>query len=159
MIVEGVTDRAVVEKIAEICNVNPEVKLMRGNNPKKAIRVIKAMLNIHRLSKAIILKDQNNFPLEAIKNKFSKELNFDFPTFVVIAKKAIEAWILAGMGISNAENIDEPVDYLNNFLLKEGKQYVKNYEAVKNLMGRWDMNNASKDAISLKEFITKLKDP
>lgn len=80
-------------------------------------------------------------------------------TYTIVVRKAIEAWILAGMGIPNAEDIDDPDKYLDNILRREGKIYVKSFSAARKLVDEMNLQQATQNSRSLSQFIKALRDP
>jgi len=55
IIVEGLTDKGFIEGIVEKLQVPCRVRIMRGNRPERASRLLKALMG--EFSKAIVLKD------------------------------------------------------------------------------------------------------
>ena len=162
VVVEGVSDKGVVEAIAKKLGVNIEVHLMRGNNPDKAARIINSTLEVNQYSKVVILKDQHRYPEDKIKELLNKALSkVNHPRkYGVIVKKAIEAWILAGLGVNSPEDINEPDNYLNEILKREGRgYYVKSLRRAKELMMNADLSQATSRSPSLRKFINVLRDP
>ena len=169
VLVEGESDEGFIKGLAERLSLKIKILRMRGNRPDKAVRLIKAVLESQSFSKAIILKDQHGYPEELIQEKLlqigeeiSKTIKTDKKCCIhgIIVKKAIEAWILAGLGVNNPENIDDPDEYLNEILRRRGRGfYIKNREKAKRLAMEIDLNQAIKHSNQLREFIDFLRDP
>ena len=169
VLVEGESDEGFVQGLAKRLGLEIKILKMRGNRPDKAVRLIKAVLESQSFSKAIILKDQHSYPEELIQEKLlqireeiSKTIKTDKKCCIhgIIVKKAIEAWILAGLGVNNPENIDDPDEYLNEILRRRGRGvYIKNREKAKRLAMEIDLNQAIKHSNQLREFIDFLRDP
>ena len=161
ILVEGQSDKGVVQKITEKLNVKAKILLMRGNKPKKAIRLIKAELTRKAYSKIIILKDLHKYSQKVIKENLSsiiKNINHKNIRGIAI-KRSIESWLLAGMGIKNAENILNPESYLSNLLRKQGKQYIKSLRTAKTLTSNINLKQAIQNSKTLKQFTEIIKDP
>jgi len=169
VLVEGESDEGFIKGLAERLSLRIKILKMRGNRPNKAVRLIKAVLESQSFSKAIILKDQHSYPEELIQEKLlqireeiSKTIKTDRKVFVhgIIVKKAIEAWILAGLGVNNPENIDDPDKYLDEILRRRRRGiYIKSCEKAKHLAMEIDLYQAMKHSNQLKEFIDFLHDP
>ena len=161
IIVEGITDKGVVQKITEKLNVKAEILLMRGNRPSKASHLVNAKLVVKNYSKVMVLKDQHEHPEDKILEKLTEiTRNVQHPkTYPIMVKKAIEAWILAGMGVPNPENIDNPEEHLDHILQLQGKRYVKTLKTAKKLAENINPQQASQHSNTLKQFIKALKDP
>jgi len=161
IIVEGITDKGVIQKIAEKLGIKTKILLMRGNRPNKAIRLANAELNTRKYTKVIILKDQHQQPENEIHKKLNTiAKNIQHPkTYTILVKKAIEAWILAGLGINNPENINDPTTQLDHILRQKGKRYIKSLKTAKTLTENLDLQQASQHSQTLKQFIQTLKDP
>lgn len=160
IIVEGDTDKAVVEEIAKKIKVRVKVLKMRGNNPDKAARLANSMLSVEDYCKVIILKDEHKHPRETIDKLISRmleEIQHE-KKHPITVKKSIEAWILAGMGVANPENIDDPVEHLDHILRKQGKRYIKSPETARRLARHIDLQKAAQHSNTLKQFIETLKD-
>ncbi|MCS7385830.1 MAG: hypothetical protein NDF55_03680 [archaeon GB-1867-005] len=161
ILVEGPSDKGVIQKITEKLNVKAKILLMRGNRPNKAIRLIKAALTRKPYSKIIILKDLHKHPEKTIKKNLSKVIKNINHTNIhtIIIKRSIESWILAGMGIPNPENLENPESYLNNILRRKGKQYVKSLKTAKTLTNNINLKTAQQQSQTLNQFIKIIKDP
>jgi len=161
IIVEGSVDKAIVQKIARKLGVKVKTLLMRGNDPDKAIRLINAKLSTEDYSKVIVLKDQHQDPEDKVRECLNNIVSsVQYPrTYPIIVKKAIEAWILASMGITNSENIDDPATYLDQIMKRKGKRYIKSPENVGELVENMNLQQAMKYSHTLRQFIEVLKDP
>ncbi len=161
VLVEGITDKGVIDAIGEKLGIQVKTLLMRGNNPSKAIRIIKARLVEKEYDKVIILKDLHKLPENKVMehlNKIAKNVQ-ELKVQGIIVRKAIESWILAGMGVNNPEEIDDPAETLNTYMMRRGKRYIKSYKAAKELVMEINLEKAAKTAKSLNSFIETLKDP
>ena len=137
VVVEGPTDKAVVEEIARKLGVKVRVLLMRGNNPSKAARIVNSKLTDKKYCKVVILKDEHKYPRETINKLISRmleEIQHE-KTHPIIVRKSVEAWILAGVGVANPENIDGAGEHLGQVLLRRyGRRYIKLLGTAKRLM-------------------------
>ena len=108
VLVEGVSDEGVVQGLAERLGVRARTLRMRGNRPKKAIRIVNAELTSQNYSKVIVIKDQHSNSEDMVREKLRKIAAGiqHCRTYTVMVSKAVEAWILAGIGINNAESIE-----------------------------------------------------
>ena len=161
VIVEGITDKGVVQEIAKKIKTPVEILIMRGNNPNKAIRLIKAKLTVEKYNKVIVLKDLHQQPEDKIREKLNKIANSIDNTKVhgIIVRKAIEAWILAGIGETNPENIDKPEELLDHIMRLKGRRYIKSLRTAKELTRNIDLQKAIKNSQTLRQLIEILKDP
>ena len=135
--------------------------LMRGNRPRKASRMVNAALRTVVYDKVIMLKDTHKLPegkVRELSEKAIKGMKHE-KKYVVIVKKSIESWILAGMGVGGAEKIDEPDEHLDTLLSREGRRYVKSEELARKLISEVDLDKAQKNSETLREFMELLKDP
>lgn len=68
IVVEGITDKGIIQGIAEKLRVRPKPKilLMSGNRPEKVVRCINSELTSGKYSKVIILKDQHRYPESSV---------------------------------------------------------------------------------------------
>jgi len=134
---------------------------MRGNRPRKASRMVNAALRTVVYDKVIMLKDTHKLPegkVRELSEKAIKGMKHE-KKYVVIVKKSIESWILAGMGVGGAEKIDEPDEHLDTLLSREGRRYVKSEELARKLISEVDLDKAQKNSETLREFMELLKDP
>jgi len=162
VVVEGESDKGFVEGLAEKLSLEVRVLKMRGNRPNKAIRIVKAALAAQNYSKVIVLKDQHESGEEAVREKLQVIVTGIQHKHVhaIIVKRAIEAWILAGMDIHSAESIEKPDDYLDTILKQRGRgNYIKSSEKARQLAKEIDLQVAQKLSPTLKEFIGSLRDP
>ena len=161
IVVEGISDKGVVQEIAHRLGIRIEVLVMRGNNPNKASRIVKAKLVVKSYDKIIVLKDLHRYSEHTLQNLLNEILSkIDHPhKYAIIVRKAIEAWILAGMGVINAETIDDPAMYLDQIMKRRAKNYVKSLTLAKILAESIDLNKAMSNASSLRQFIEALQDP
>jgi len=162
VVVEGESDRGFVKGLAERLGLKVEVLKMRGNRPDKAVRLVKAALEAQNYSKVIVLKDQHESREEAVREKLQKIKNGvrDKRVHAIMVKRAVEAWMLAGMGERSAESIEKPDDYLDTVLKQRGKgSYIKSFEKARQLVEEIDLQVAQKLSHTLREFIDRLRDP
>jgi len=161
IIVEGVTDKGIVQKIAEKLGIHAKILLMRGNRQDKAVRLANSALAGEEYSKIIVLKDQHQHSENKILQTLDKIVGSieHSKTYPIMVRKAIEAWILAGMGISNAESLDKPDEYLDRILRKRDREYIKSLSTAKKLIENIDLQQACRNSSTLKQFIEILKDP
>jgi len=72
-------------------------------------------------------------------------------------KRAIEAWILAGKCVRNAEEIMDPAEYLDRMMRKDGKRHIKSRSLAKKLALEMDLEKAVKYSPTLRAFIESLR--
>ncbi|HIP65077.1 MAG TPA: hypothetical protein EYH08_00930 [Pyrodictium sp.] len=116
-------------------------------------------MSVEDYCKVIILKDEHKHPRETIDKLISRileEIQHE-KKHPITVKKSIEAWILAGMRVSNPENIDDPVEHLDHILRKQGKRYIKSPEAARRLTRHMDLQKAIRYSTALKQFVEVLK--
>ena len=162
VVVEGESDEGFVHGLAEVLGVKVKVLKMRGNRPDKAIRLVRAELVNQSYSKVVVLKDQHKSREDTVLKKLQEiEAGIRHPrTYTIMVRRAVEAWILAGMNISNAESIDKPDDYLDTMLRREGKGgYVKSFWKAKQLAKEINLQAAQNHSPTLRQFINALQDP
>ena len=136
VVVVGESDEGFVYGLAKVLGVKVKVLKMRSNRPNKAIRLVRAELVNRSYSKVVVLKDQHRSREDAVLKKLQEiEARIRHPRiYTIMVRRAVEAWILAGMNVSNAESIDEPDAYLDIMLRREGKgSYVKSFWKAKQL--------------------------
>jgi len=161
IVVEGVTDKSVIQEIARMIGIKVKVLVARGNRPRKIAQLINAEPR-ERYSKAIILKDQHRLSESKENELLSRAIReVKHPKkYPVMVKKAIESWILAGMGIHNAEDIDDPVTYLDNIMVSQGKRYIKSEGLVKDILRKnFKLEQTIRNSQTPKRFIDVLRDP
>ncbi len=176
--VEGESDKGVVGALLNRLGKHADILLMRGNRPTKiankiVARTIKYVGKGIRIEKIIVLKDLHEYREEVIRKHLEtikKRVQHLARYYGIIVRYAIEAWILADvsclqktLGITtrqiDPESIERPNEYLDALFMKKNKRYVKSrtllYELAKNI----DINTATKNSKSFREFIYALKDP
>lgn len=160
VIVEGKTDKGFIEGIAEklqkLCKVRP----MRGNKPEKIRRILKASYDFE---KAIILKDlhrgeqQTTKLINDIKREIKRLENQKPCTQIIVVRRCIESWILAGLCVNNPEEIPNPEDELKRLMQKRGKHFMKSPEVYKQIAKEeMDIEKAKAKSKTFKEFINSL---
>ena len=161
IIVEGVSDRGFIEGIADRLKIACRVRLMRGNRPNKAVRLIKSVSVLRDINKIIFLKDLHAQDENKIRDKIRGimeevgEINKVYP---IVVKKSIESWILAGLyNKRDAEKIADPIRELNTLLMREGRYYIKSYDFSRRLAEMIDLNKAMRNSHSFRKFINLLK--
>lgn len=173
IVVEGVSDEGIIDGICDKLFVKRKILLMRGNNPKKAVRLINSIRMRMDFDKIIMLKDLHNYREEFIRNVFENIKNaiYDIAFYGIIVKKEIEAWLLADeniiskyakcdvkIKIGNPEVIDYPAKFLDDIFRRCGKRYIKSYELGKKLAQLLDLEKAKRKCRSLNEFLNALRD-
>jgi len=161
MIVEGPTDEAFVEVMAERLRVACETYIARGNKPEKVTRLLRASAGA--FSKAIILKDLHRGDLDrSLISKVAKVVSQleGLKAYVVQVKRSIESWILAGLSadIDNPEDLPDPEEELRRLMRKEGKYYLKSPEVYKRLAQEVDVERARAKSKTFEDFLKHLKD-
>jgi len=161
IIVEGVSDKGFIEGIADRLKITCRVRLMRGNRPNKAIRLIKSVSVLRDINKIIFLKDLHTQDENKIRDKIRRimeeigEINKVYP---IVVKKSIESWVLAGLyNKRDAEKIADPIRELNTLLMREGRYYIKSYDFSRRLAEMIDLNKAMRNSHSFRKFINFLK--
>lgn len=161
VIVEGLTDKGFIEGIAEKLQKPCKVHPMRGNNPEKARRILKAHTDFE---KAMILKDLHRGEQQITKliNDIKREIkqleNQKPHTQIIVVRRCIESWILAGLCVNNPEEIPDPENELKRLMQKKGKHFMKSPEAYKQLAREEiDIEKAKAKSKTFKEFIDYLK--
>ncbi len=162
VLVEGVTDKAVVECVARELGVEVDVKILRGNRPVKAWRLANALTRVRKYGKVVVLKDTHRLGEERATELLTKALNGvrHERKYAVLVKESIESWLLAALGVRNPENLSDPVGKLSDLLLRaRGVRYVKSPSIVKSVMTRADLRKAVENSETLKRFTNVLRDP
>lgn len=161
IIVEGLTDKGFIEGIAEKLQTPCKVHPIRGNKPDKVRRLLQVFAG--EFDKAIILKDLHRGDRETITlvNKLKREIrkleNIIPPTQIIVIKRSIESWILAGLCINNPEEIPDPEEELKKLMQKRGKHYIKSSEVYKRLAKEEvDIKKASVKSETFKDFVELL---
>ncbi|RLE78090.1 MAG: hypothetical protein DRJ52_10825 [Thermoprotei archaeon] len=166
--VEGPSDRGVVSAILKKLNLRKTIKirLMRGNK----LEFLPKYINAYKC-KIVVLKDLHTYNEEyllarfnRIKNMIEKSLREHI--YLIVVKKAIEAWLLADIEsitsyykrsikvhIGDPEKIDDPAEELDKILNKCNKRYIKNENIAHNLALQIDLQKACRKSRSLSEFI------
>jgi len=161
IIVEGLTDKGFIEGIVEKLQVPCKVRIMRGNRPERASRLLKALMG--EFSKAIVLKDLHRAGRETttLINKLASKIrqieSQGLQSQVIIVKRSIESWILAGLSVNNPEEILNPEEELKELMQKKGKHYVKSPEIYKRLAKEVDIKEAIAKSETFKNFIEILE--
>jgi hypothetical protein len=160
VIVEGLTDKAFIEGVAEKLEAKCKVQFMRGNKPEKASRLLKTYAG--EFNQAIILKDLHRAGRDTttLINKLRngiKHLENQVPSHIIVVKRSIESWILAGLCINNPENIQNPEDELKRLIQKAGRHFIKSPEFYKRLAKEVDIEKAVKKSETFKRFIELLQ--
>ncbi|RLG07082.1 MAG: hypothetical protein DRN68_05895 [Thaumarchaeota archaeon] len=161
VIVEGISDMGVVEGIAEKIKRSIDCRRMRGNRPDKIARIIRAEAMRKRYEKAIVLKDvhkRSEEDLARIFNEIRRAVDGIINVDCIPVKRAVEAWILAGRCVRNAEEIMDPDEYLDRMMRKDGKRYIKSRSLARKLALEIDLERAIKYSPTLRAFIDLLRD-
>jgi hypothetical protein len=58
---------------------------------------------------------------------------------VIVVKRSIESWILAGLCVNNPENIEDPEEELKKLMQKMGRYFIKSPEVYKRLAKEVDL--------------------
>ena len=160
IIVEGPSDKGFIEGITEKVGIKCKVKLMRGNRPEKAARIAKSYFR--DTGKAIILKDLHRASrdvtslINRFKNIIIQLKNEGIESQLIIVKRSIESWILAGLCVRNAEEIPDPEEKLKELMQRKGKRYIKSVETLRKLAKETDVEKAIEKSESFKKFIEAL---
>ena len=161
IIVEGVSDRGFIEGIADRLKITCRVRLMRGNRPNKAVRLIKSVSVLRDINKIIFLKDLHAQDENKIRDKIRgimEEIGEINKVYPIVVKKSIESWVLAGLyNKRDAEKIADPIRELNTLLMREGRYYIKSYDFSRRLAEMIDLNKAMRNSHSFRKFINLLK--
>jgi len=160
VIVEGPSDKGFIEGIAEKIAVKCKVRLMRGNRPEKAARIAKS--HFRGAGKAIILKDLHRATrdvtslINRFKNVIIQLKNEGIELQLIIVKRSIESWVLAGLCVKNSEEISDPEEKLKELMQKKGRCYIKSVETLRKLAKEIDIKKAIEKSESFKKFIKAL---
>jgi hypothetical protein len=161
IIVEGLTDRAFIEGIIEKFEAKGEVKFMRGNKPEKVSRLLKTYAG--EFNQAIILKDlhRDGRDTTTLINKLTNGIRRlekqGLRSHIIVVKRSIESWILAGLCVNNPENIPDPEEELKRLIQKTGRHFIKSAEVYKRLAKEVDIEKAVKKSETFKSFIELLQ--
>ena len=161
VIVEGLTDKAFIEGVAEKLEAKCKVQFMRGNKPEKASRLLKTYAG--EFNQAIILKDLHRSGrdtttlINKLRNGIKHLENQGLRSHIIVVKRSIESWILAGLCINNPENIQDPEDELKRLIQKAGRHFIKSPEVYKQLAKEVDIEKAIKKSETFKRFIELLQ--
>jgi hypothetical protein len=112
IIVEGSTDRAFIDSIAEKLNISCKVICMRGNKPEKVNSWLETWRKTYGFCKVIILKNTHRGDIDTsyLIGKIMKIANQfkDIKVHIIQVKRSIESWILAEPSVKNPENLLNP---------------------------------------------------
>jgi 5S rRNA maturation endonuclease (ribonuclease M5) len=162
IIVEGPTDRAFIDSIAERLNISCKVICMRGNEPKKADRWLRIWRKTYGFCKVIILKDTHRGDIDTsyLIGKVMKVANQfkDIKVHIIQVKRSIESWILAGLSVKNPENLLNPEEELKNLIQRKGKHYSKSIDVYRKLALEVDIELAKSKSETFRNFLECLKD-
>lgn len=162
VVVEGSSDEGFVEGIAERLGIRCKVLLMRGNKPNKAGRIIRSFSG---LRKAIVLKDLHgagrdvNTLLDRFRDLISQLRSNKIEAYLIIVKRSIESWILAGLCVEGAESLPYPEEKLKEVMRRRGEDYVKSKTLLRKLARELDIEKIMKVSNSFKNFIEALRKP
>jgi hypothetical protein len=160
---EGKTDKAFIEGVTERLKAACKVKFVWGNRPVKVRRILKTYAG--EFNQAIILKDLHKAGrdittlINELKNEIKELENQGLQPYIIVVKRSIEAWILAGLCVNNPENIQDPEDELKRLMQKTGKHYIKSPEVYKQLAKEVNLKKAAKKSETFKKFIEILRLP
>ena len=167
IIVEGPSDKDVVEVLLSKRGVRAIIRLMRGNNPAKARGHVNTLLE-RGFKKVIVLKDLHGLPARVEKMK--EELRSRISTGgvkIIVVKQSIEAWLLGdpkavkrvlghAVHVANPEEVPKPDEELDKAAMRCGKRYIKGL-TTRRLAEEMDVDRAAEKCPSLKEFLEELK--
>lgn len=158
IIVEGITDKSFIEGIAEKLQTRCKVHPMRGNKPDKIRRLLMAFAE--EIRKAIILKDLHRGYTETttlvsrLKMEIRKLESQRLQSQIIIVKRNVESWILAGLSVNNPEEISDPEEELKKIMQKKGRHYIKSPEVYKRLAKEEvDIKKATLKSEAFKKFV------
>ncbi|MEM0488814.1 MAG: hypothetical protein QW707_06400 [Candidatus Bathyarchaeia archaeon] len=161
VIVEGATDRSFVEGIAEKLRIQCKVLQMRGNRPDKIRRLLIAYAK--KVGEAVVLKDlhrgykETTALIDRLKEEIGRLGNQGIRTQIIIIKRSVESWILAGLSVNNPEEILNPEEVLKEMMLRRGKHYIKSPEVYRQLAREIDVEKATSKSETFRRFIETLK--
>jgi hypothetical protein len=147
----------VIERLKAAC----KVQFVRGNRPKKVRRILKTYAG--KFNQAIILKDLHKAgrDITTLINELKYEIrdleNQGLHLHIIVVKRSIESWILAGLCINNPENIEDPEEGLKKVMQKKGRYYIKSPEIYRQLAKEVDFEKAVKKSETFKKFIEVLQ--
>jgi hypothetical protein len=144
VIVEGPSDKGFIEGLCGRLGVKCLVLIMRGNRFDKARR----LLRIYEGHPRILVKDLKGSPRAL--DKIAGELG-EAGARVVVAVKELEAWILAGLCYSNAEEIPDP-----SWELRRAKGVLKSEHTYREIAASLDLERAKANSPSFRELLEQL---
>jgi hypothetical protein len=144
VIVEGPSDKGFIEGLCGRLGAKCLVLIMRGNRLDKARRLLK----IYEDHPRILVKDLKGSPRALAKT--ARELG-EAGARVVVAVKELEAWILAGLCYSNAEEIQDP-----SWELRRAKGVLKSERAYREIAMSLDLERAKANSSSFRELLEQL---
>jgi len=160
VVVEGESDEGFVEGMAERLGIRCRVCRMRGNKPNKIGRIIRSFSG---LRKAIVLKDLHGAgrDVNTLINKFRNLINQlrsnGIEAHLIIVKRSIESWVLAGMCVEDAENLPDPEEKLMEVMRRRGEDYIKSKTLLRKLARELDIEKIMKVSNSFRNFIEALR--
>lgn len=116
-----------------------------------------------KFNQAIILKDLHKAgrDITTLINELKYEIrdleNQGLHLHIIVVKRSIESWILAGLCINNPENIEDPEEGLKKVMQKKGRYYIKSPEIYRQLAKEVDFEKAVKKSETFKKFIEVLQ--
>ncbi len=159
VIVEGPSDAGFIEGLARRLEIRCKVLLMRGNRPRKAVRLVK-LGHFNTPEKVVVLKDVHRRSESDVKENL-REIVQELGGIAhgVIVKRSIESWVLAGLGVKNAEDISDPVRELSSRMIRErGMPYLKSKDLLRRLAREIDLDAAARNSQTFKGFLELLQD-
>lgn len=172
-VVEGSSDKKVIEEICKKIHVKPEIRHKRpggGISPRKTESYAKDLLYKKSCKKVIILKDSHCSDPAEVERKTRDKIKFNENVKICIVVHAIESWLLAdeeAIGdylsskikeIHNPENACKPEEVLGGIFKKNGREYLKGGEDPREIAKRLRLEKVIKKCpsfIKFKQFIIK----
>jgi len=160
IVVEGPSDEGFIEGIAERLGIRCKILPMRGNKPNKAGRIIRSFSG---LRKAIVLKDLHgagkdvNTLLDRFRDLIGQLRSNRIEAHLIVVKRSIESWILAGLCVEGAESFPDPEEKLREVMRRRGEDYIKNKALLRKLTGELNIEKIMKVSNSFRTFIEALK--
>jgi len=168
--VEGVTDRGAIRKVANRLNVNVRIYVMNGNKSEK----LKGIVNTHapHYTNFILMKDLHRLSEHSIRqiyNTTCRQISMPLRDrlTLIIVKYEIEAWFLADIDalnktfhcnimneFNNPEEIEKPSEELDLLLMKKcGRRYYKIEKYAERIMENADYEKISEKVSSFQQLI------
>lgn len=159
MVVEGPSDKGFIQGVAERLGLSVDIYVGYGNRPGKVSRLIRS--TARERPKVIVLKDLHRYSESTISRTLCelRRVLGGLNVYFMIVRRCVESWILAGLGFSHAEEVEDPEGELDRELSRKGMRYVKSPNVTRRLAHMISLEDAMRCSGSFKSFVDKLLDP